>query len=146
MAGSRLPLIVSVALNVFLLGCLAGGAVWVHMHTPLPGGSLQAAAEELPPAERDAFREALRTVRQENRQTILEGQQARRDAAELLKQPTVDAAALSAALERARTADVTVRAKVEQRIAEFAAASSPGVRLLLAEGLARHLPPPKKSP
>lgn len=145
MAGARVPLIVSVMFNVFLLGCLAGGAIWIHMHTPSPGGSLQAAIGQLPPTERDAFREALRAVRDENRQTILDGQQARRDAAELLKQPTVDVAALSAALERARTADVTVREKLEQRIAEFAAASSPGVRLLLAEGLVRHLPQPKKS-
>jgi len=145
-ADFRASLVVSAVLNVFLAGCLAGGGVWIYTHTPLPGGSLQASIEQLPPTERDAFREALRSVRQENRQTILEGQSARRDAADLLKQPTVDAAALSAALERARTADVTVRAKLEQRIAEFAAASSPGVRLLLAEGLVRHLPPAKKSP
>jgi uncharacterized membrane protein len=148
--GSRVPLIIAVVLNVFLLGCLVGGAIWIYTSTPLPGGSLQVAIEQLPPTERDAFREALRVIRQDNRLIILDGQQARRDAAELLKQPTVDAAALSAALERARTSDVTMRTKVEQRIAEFAAASSPGVRLLLAETLVRHLPappaPPKKSP
>jgi uncharacterized membrane protein len=146
--GSRVPLIVSVALNVFLLGGFVGGAVWFQMSKPVPGGSLQAVGEKLPQAELDAFHQALRSVRQHEHQAIVESQQARRDAADLLQQPTLDTAALTAALERARTADVTVRAKLEQRIVEFAAASSPGVRLLLAEGLVRHIPalPAKKSP
>ncbi|MBN9046580.1 MAG: periplasmic heavy metal sensor [Rhizobiales bacterium] len=145
MASSRLPLIVSVALNVFLLGGLIGGALWVHSHGPLPGGTLQAAVRSLPPDQRVALHKALRAVRLENRPTMIESRQARRDAANLLRQPTLDAAALSAALQRARTADVTMRAKLEQRIVDFAATSSQQVRDLLADGLIRRLPPPRKA-
>jgi uncharacterized membrane protein len=104
----------------------------------------------LPEAQRNAFHQALRSVRRDGRQTILDGQQARREAADLLEQPTLDASALSAALERARTADITMRTKLEQRIVEFAAQSPLEDRRLLAEGLvrrdARQPPPAKKSP
>lgn len=148
MRGSHAALIASVVLNVFLLGGLIGGAVWIYVHEPRPGGSLQSAVERLPQSDRTALQAALRTVRRDNRQIVLEGQQGRRDAAELLKQPTVDTVALSAALDRVRTADVALRAKLEQRIVEFATTSSAALRLLLAETLIAHLPTTveKKSP
>ncbi len=146
MASSRLPLVVSLALNVFLIGGLIGGALWAHGHRATPVGSLQAAVQRLPEDQRDALHKALRAVRLENRQTMLESRKARREAVELLTQPTLDAAALSAALERARTADAAMRAKVEQRIVDFAATSSPEARALLADGLVRRLPRAKKTP
>ncbi|RVD34097.1 periplasmic heavy metal sensor, partial [Mesorhizobium sp. M8A.F.Ca.ET.023.02.2.1] len=97
------------------------------------------------------FRKALREVRRESRDIILDGQQARREAADLLRQPVLDTAALSAALERARNADITLRTRLEQRITEFAAAGSAEARAVLADGLARRAGPqpkaePKKSP
>jgi uncharacterized membrane protein len=97
------------------------------------------------------FRQALREVRRESRAIILDGQAARREAANLLQQPTLDTAALAAALERARNADVTVRTRLEQRIVEFAASSSPEDRQLLADALLRRAGRPlptltKKSP
>jgi uncharacterized membrane protein len=145
--GSRV-VIISLALNVFLIGSLVGGAIWIYVHTPQPGGSLQAAVEQLPQAQRDAFHQAMRAVRRDNHQTVLEGQQARREAGDLLKQPTLDVAALSAALERVRNADVALRTKLEQRIVEFAASSAAEVRQSLAEALVRRLPPlpAKKTP
>ncbi|TIW85591.1 MAG: periplasmic heavy metal sensor, partial [Mesorhizobium sp.] len=69
------------------------------------------------------------------------GQQARREAADLLRQPVLDTAALSAALERARNADITLRTRLEQRITEFAAAGSAEARAVLADGLARRAGP-----
>ncbi|RUY01598.1 periplasmic heavy metal sensor [Mesorhizobium sp. M2A.F.Ca.ET.040.01.1.1] len=93
---------------------------------------------------------ALREVRRESRDVILDAQAARREAANLLQQPTLDSNALAAALERARNADVTVRARLEQRIVEFAASGSPDDRQLLADALLRRAgrqpPPAKKSP
>lgn len=142
MPGSfRFPLTVSVVLNVFLLGTLVGGIVWLQVDKPRPG-FLQAASNQLPQPERDALRQALRSVRRDARQTRLEARQARLDAADLLRQPTLDKAELSAALERARTADVSIRTKLEQRIVEFAAASTPEIRRLLAEAL---LPPGQRA-
>lgn len=127
----------SLVLNVFLIGALAGGAGWLIGRSN-PGYSLEAAGGQLPASDRKAFRQALRDVRRESRQVIVEGQQARRDAAEILQQPTLDAAALAAALERARNSDATIRTKLEQRIVEFAASSSLDDRRLLAEALLRH--------
>ncbi|RUW21822.1 MULTISPECIES: periplasmic heavy metal sensor [unclassified Mesorhizobium] len=138
----------SLVLNVFLIGALAGGAGWL-IGKSNPGYSLEAAGGRLPAADRKAFRQALREVRRESRAVILDGQQARREAANLLQQPTLDANALAAALERARTADATIRSRLEQRIVEFAASSSPQDRKLLADALLRQVgrqrPPPAKN-
>ena len=128
----------SLVLNVFLIGAVAGGAGWL-LGRSNPGYSLESAGGRLPADDRKAFRQALREVRRESRQIILDGQQARREAANLLQQPTLDATALAAALERARNADVTVRTRLEQRIIEFAASSPLEDRRLLAEGLLRHI-------
>jgi uncharacterized membrane protein len=149
--GSRILVVASVVLNVFLAGALAGGVVWLMSSKPGPGTSLESAGGQLPEEDRTAFRNAMRAVRHDSHQIILDGQQARREAAALLQQPTLDAAALLAALQRTRDADVTVRTRLEQRIVEFAAASSVEDRRLLAEGLVRHGDPqpptlPKKSP
>ncbi|MGX7876566.1 periplasmic heavy metal sensor [Mesorhizobium sp. ORM6] len=151
MSAGRNLLIASVVLNVFLAGALAGGAVWIRSGKQGQGYSLEAAGGRLPDQERMLFRKALREVRRESRDIILGGQQARREAADLLRQPVLDTSALSAALERARNADVTVRTRLEQRIIEFAAAGSAEDRGVLAEGLARRAgqqssATPKKSP
>ncbi|OBQ67785.1 periplasmic heavy metal sensor [Mesorhizobium erdmanii] len=151
MSTSRNLLIASVVANVFLAGALAGGAVWIRSGKPAQGYSLEAAGVRLPDQQRMLFRKALREVRRESHDIILAGQQARREAADLLRQPVLDTAALSAALERARNADVTVRTRLEQRIVEFAAAGSAEDRSVLAEGLARRSgqqssTAPKKSP
>lgn len=128
----------SLVLNVFLIGALAGGAGWLIGRSN-PGYSLESAGGKLPADDREAFRQALRDVRRESRQIIVDGQQARREAADLLQQPTLDTPALAAALERARNADAAIRAKLEQRIVEFAASSSLEDRRLLAEGLLRNV-------
>ena len=151
MSTGRNLLIASVVVNVFLAGALAGGAVWIRSGKPAQGYSLEAAGGRLPDQQRTLFRKALREVRQESREIIRDGQQARREAADLLRQPVLDTAALSAALERARNADVTVRTRLEQRIVEFAAAAPTEDRNMLAEGLARRSgtqpsATPKKSP
>ncbi|MER8979640.1 periplasmic heavy metal sensor [Mesorhizobium sp. M0239] len=141
--------IASVVLNVFLAGAFAGGAVWLR--NAKSGVSLESAGRQLPNQDRKAFRLALRQVRVESRQIILDGQQARQEAADLLQQPVMDKAALSAALERARNADVTVRSRLEQAIVDFAANTSHENRSVLAQALLRHMErraavAPKKSP
>ncbi|MDF3154288.1 periplasmic heavy metal sensor [Mesorhizobium sp. XAP10] len=136
-------------LNVFLASAFVGGAVWLR--NAKSGFSLESAGRQLPDQDRKAFREALRQVRVQSRQIILDGQQARQEAADLLQQPVMDKAALSAALERARNADVTVRSRLEQAIVDFAASTSPENRSVLAQALLRHMErratvTPKKSP
>ncbi|ESY83437.1 MAG: periplasmic heavy metal sensor [Mesorhizobium sp.] len=143
--------IASIVLNVFLAGALVSGAVWLRNARAGPGYSLESASGRLPDQDRKAFRRTLRQVRMDSRQIILDGQQARQEAAQLLQQPVVDATALSAALERARNADVTVRTRLEQAIVGFAANTSPENRSVLAQALLRHVErraaaAPKKSP
>lgn len=143
--------IASVVLNVFLAGAFVGGAVWLRNARAGAGVSLESAGRQLPYQDRKAFRQALRQVRVESRQIILDGQQARQEAADLLRQPVMDKAALSSALERARKADVTVRTRLEQAIVDFAANTSPENRSVLAQALLRHTERraaivPKKSP
>ncbi|TIN28585.1 MAG: periplasmic heavy metal sensor [Mesorhizobium sp.] len=145
----RRLVIASVVLNVFLASAFVGGAVWLR--NAKSGFSLESAGRQLPDQDRKAFREALRQVRVQSRQIILDGQQARQEAADLLRQPVMDKAALSAALERARDADVTVRTRLEQAIVDFAANTSPENRSVLAQALLRHTErraagAPKKSP
>jgi uncharacterized membrane protein len=141
--------IASVVLNVFLAGAFVGGAVWLR--NAKTGVSLESAGRQLPDQDRKAFREALRQVRVQSRQIILDGQQARQQAADLLQQPVIDKAAVSAALERARNADATVRTRLEQAIVDFAANTSLENRSVLAQALLRHMErraavAPKKSP
>lgn len=141
--------IASVVLNVFLAGAFVGGAVWLR--NAKTGVSLESAGRQLPDQDRKAFREALRQVRVQSRQIILDGQQARQQAADLLQQPVMDEAAVSAALERARNADATVRTRLEQAIVDFAANTPLENRSVLAQALLRHMErraavAPKKSP
>ncbi|MBZ9796614.1 periplasmic heavy metal sensor [Mesorhizobium sp. ES1-4] len=131
--------IASVVLNVFLAGAFVSGAVWLRNARAGAGYSLESAGGQLPEKDRKSFRKALRQVRMEARQTIIDGQQARQEAADLLRQPVVDTVALSAALERARNADVTVRTRLEQAIVDFAANTSPQNRSVLAAALMRHV-------
>lgn len=137
----RILVIGLLVLNTFLIGALAGGGLtWIrssqarNVMMPLGG-------EQLPVTQRKALRAALNEARKDERQTILEAQQAKVDAASILGQPTLDTEALSAALARARNADAAVRAKVEQRAVDFAATLSYDERRALAETLVRRSVP-----
>lgn len=138
MARFRIALIVSVILNLFLAGALAGGALWLRGGAPMiRAGSLRIAGDELPSDRRAAFRHALREARVSVRPTILRSRAAKREAARLLRAPTPDPAGILAALAEARTADMTVRAAVEARAVAFAATLPPADRARLADAMQR---------
>ena len=63
MTMSRNLVTLSVVLNVFLAGALAGGAVWIRSGKSGQGYSLEAAGGRLPEQDRTVFRKALRDVR-----------------------------------------------------------------------------------
>jgi uncharacterized membrane protein len=136
----RLPLIISIILNVFLVGAIVGGLVSLRAPKPHPVVNLRQAARQLPEPERGDLQRALQTTRVELRQTFRGERQARREAAALLEQPSLDTTALLAALQRVREADIAIRAKLEEQIVAFAATRSLDVRRLLAERIARHIP------
>jgi uncharacterized membrane protein len=146
-------LIVSLVLNIFLLGAIAGGTYrWVakqKAEVVAQQRGLRFAAAELPQARRDQLREALRQTRRDSLPLIINARAGRLDVVQALAAPQFDRAALDAALARTREADMAVRARVEATVADFANALTPDERLKLVDALQQHGPlhvgpPPKK--
>lgn len=134
----HVALAISVVVNLFLLGVLAGGAVWLR-NTPsvIAAGSLRVIGAELPRAERRAFRAALRQTRAGVRGDIEASRTERRQAADLLRHSTPDRAAIVAALARARDSDLRVRAAVELRAVDFTLSLPPTDRQRVADAMTR---------
>ena len=137
---SRWLFAVSIVLNVFLLGGIAGGASWLLVsHSassvagPLPPDAPQRAARFLPPPQRDAFVETLRRARNDGDANRL--LDARAAVLAAIAAPRFDPAALDAAMSRSRAADGSRRTHVEQSVAGFVATLSPDERRRLATGL-----------
>jgi uncharacterized membrane protein len=138
MAKLRVALVVSIILNLFLAGALAGGALSLRTGgRMINAGSLRIAGAELPRSERRAFRAALRQARRAMRPTMVEARAAKGEAALLLRQPSVDQAAVLRALDRARVADMNIRAAVERRAVAYAATLPPADRVKLADAMKR---------
>lgn len=137
----RIVVISLLVLNTFLIGALAGGGLTWIRKTQARAEMMPLAGEQLPSAQKKALRAALSEARKGERQTILDAQQAKIDAASILGQPKLDTAALSAALARARDADLALRTKVEQRAVDFAATLSYDERRALSESLVRRSMP-----
>lgn len=135
-------LVVSAALNLFLVGAVVGGLV-VAARAPAAGamagprgGPLWTAGEALPPDQRRAFRRALRAEAPEARRRLQEARRLRREAWAELARPDFDRAAAEQALARARALELSTRTALESRLLTFAADLPPDQRRRLAEGLA----------
>ncbi|MGG6893045.1 MULTISPECIES: periplasmic heavy metal sensor [Rhizobium] len=137
----RILVISLLVLNTFLIAALAGGGLTWIRNSQARTAMMPLGGEQLPSSQRKALRAALNEARKEERQTILDAQQAKVDAASILGQPTLDTEALSAALARARNADTGLRAKLEQRAVDFAATLSYDERRALAESMIRRSVP-----
>lgn len=159
--GLKIGLIVSIILNVFLIGGIAGGlAFWrlnpqVHAVAAPAGGpqqrrALRFAADELAPEQRAAFLQALRQARRASLAQVREAQAHRRDLAGLIGAAPFDRAAVIGALDGARTADVAVRTRLETAVVDYAAGLSPADRAVFVRGLARtptlRQPPARRNP
>lgn len=152
-----IALVVSLAVNLFLAGLIIGGAVvarrvaeWrpavaaAQARTPL-----WRAADDLPFAQRRAFRQMFRQAGQDTRDLMQQSRALRREAIEAMEQPDYDAAAAIQKMNRARQLDGQARSEVEARILKFSATLTPAERDLLAQGLRRAMagqlrePPPR---
>lgn len=137
----KIVLVVSLVLNVFLLGAIFGGAYqWFVAHggaAPLAAQqrALRFAAQPLSADQQKAFVDGLKSARREGRQFAREGREGRREVLRLLAAPQFDRAALDAALARTRAADGSLRAKVESSVADFAATLTPQERVKFADSL-----------
>lgn len=138
----RTLVVILLALNVFLLCSVAGGAaVWLYQSRETQVKQLPLAAEFLPEKSRKAFEKVLSEAYRAQRQTSLEAKQARIDAAALIGKEPLDVAALKAALAKAREGDTATRGVVEERAIDFAATLPVAQRQLLAQGLMQRLAP-----
>jgi uncharacterized membrane protein len=134
-------LVVSLVLNVFLIGGVAGGLYqWHNQARPaqalaLPQHGVRQVMLQLPPAKRRELRQMLRQTREDNQSLIADSRQARLDVIRQLQAPTLDRGALDSDLSRARDADIGLRAKVDANIADFAASLPANERQTLADSL-----------
>ncbi len=101
-----------------------------------PGGNpLLRAGDDLPPQIRGPYRAALRDAAEASRPKLAAARRARNEVARLMAQPNFDPAALTAALDRAREAEVDARSDVEAAMVKFAAGMTLQQRRILANGL-----------
>ncbi|MFM0523017.1 MULTISPECIES: periplasmic heavy metal sensor [Caballeronia] len=147
---------VSLVLNVFLLGSIAGGAYWLS--GPLAQKRTEAAqqrgirfaAADLSPERQKELRDALRKTRRESLPLIRDARDGRIDLAHVLAAPDFDRRALDDALSRTREADVALRARIEGTVADFASTLTPDERLKLVGAMERYGPlravPPDERP
>lgn len=137
----KVVLVISLVLNVFLVGAIVGGAYqWFAAHGAVAPvlaqqRALRFAAQTLSTERQSAFINDLKQARRDGRQYAREGREGRRDVLRLLAAPQFDRAALDAALARTREADSHLRAQVEGSVADFAASLSPEERVQFADSL-----------
>jgi uncharacterized membrane protein len=131
----------SLLVNVFAAGAIGGGLLMLakpgilRSVTPPAPRPIRVAGDAMSPPDRARFRQAMQQVIRENRDLPRAARESRQAAAQLFVQPRFDEAAVAAALERARSADVTLRTRLEAAALDFAATLPLEERTLLAQGL-----------
>lgn len=152
MSESRFPwrtlLFVSVALNLLVVGAVAGGwSAGVRLERdggdsatvsrlPGPGAFLGA----LPPELRDSMRDELATTWSESREARQAAVQARRDAFAAAEQEPYDAARVRAAFERLRAADQAAIGVFQNNVIDGLAELTPEQRRETLQALRRAAP------
>lgn len=132
-------LVVSLLLNVFLIGGVVGGLYqWSGHASPVlaaPQHGLHQAMEQMPEARRHQLRQLLRQMRLDSQPLIVAGRQARLDVVHQLQAPTLDRSALDSDLAKAREADSALRARVDKTLADFASTLDQEERHKLVESM-----------
>ncbi len=136
-------LFASLAVNLFLIGAVIGGLVVgqrVHHQRPAMahgGQPLWAAANQLPPEQRRAYRRLLRGEAGEVHSAMMQARAARAEAWRGLAADPIDPAAVKRDLNAARARELAIRNGIEARIVDFAVGLPPAERARLVEGLTR---------
>lgn len=136
-------LVVSLLLNVFLIGGVGGGLYhWLANARPAetvvnPHG-LRQALQQLPEPRRKQLRQLLRQNQANSQPLVMAGREARQDVIHQLEAPTLDRNALLADLGRAREADNSLRLLIDNTLAEFAGSLPLDERQQLGKALYTH--------
>ncbi|KIQ10699.1 periplasmic heavy metal sensor [Pseudomonas simiae] len=133
-------LLVSVLLNVFLIGGLAGGLYhWIASTQPaevvVNQHGLRQAMVKLSPERRRELRQLLRHNTADSQPLIMAGRAARLRVIKQMEAPTLDRGALTTELAQAREADMALRALVDSTLAQFASTLAQDERQKLVEAL-----------
>lgn len=144
-------LVVSGALNLFLVGGIAGAA-WMRQEArrEAPAAALAqrpplwTAGRDLPPDQRRALRRTLREAALENRADAQAARAERRAVVEAMADGRFDRAQAERRMAAARALESGVRAKVDGRLVAFAESLPAEERKVLAEGLRRVYAPRQK--
>lgn len=154
--GLLIGLVVSLALNLFLVGLGAGALLFrarheggeaAQGHQPRRGGLWQA-GRGLSAEHRPAYRQVLRAALQASRADLAEARRLKRRAFDAMAAPDYDPRAVAADLEAARTLEFRSRSRMERDIAVFAAtlpadersALSESLRVAMTRGVANRMP------
>jgi uncharacterized membrane protein len=143
-----IALLGSLAVNLFaggaLVGILVAGARPAPVQErPVGPAALWRAGDALPPDDRQAYRELLRTQSMEVRQQVRQSRLARREAFESLGSEPVDAQVVRGRLDEARRLEMQARGQVEGALVDFASRLPPPERAELARGLTEFAPGPR---
>ena len=141
-------LVVSIALNLFLLGAGAGIvalglSIARESAGARPGAFFWATGAMSQPARRDT-RNMLAALRDQLRPDIQRSQALRVQGWNGLAAAKPDTAAIKAALAQSRQIDIGVRTKVEEGVVDRVAQLSPADRAAYAAGMSREIETPPK--
>jgi uncharacterized membrane protein len=139
--GLTIALVISLVLNLFLVGAGAGAWILAHRlgqaHPAAQRAPLWRAADELPPAHRQAWRAFLRDHALQAAPILHDARDQRYEAWDMLLKPTVDIPATKAQLAKARARTEDGRAVIEDAIVDFGSTLPVEERLTLLKGLKR---------
>lgn len=133
-------LLVSLALNLFLIGAGAGVLIYsravpqaVSASGPPPRAPLRAMAESLAPEHRAPFRASVRRSLDASLGDVQEARRLRAEAYDLMSAPNFDPAAVLDRLDRARGLEMGARRRVEADMIAYSATLQPAERASMAE-------------
>lgn len=140
--GLVIALIVSLAVNLFVLGGLAGAALMgfplLHRPPPQPGPPrLAALGAALTPEQRQAWQATIRQSAQNAGPKLREARMLRDQAWRTMSSDTVDTQAVLAALSQSRGLEFQARSEMDRAVVGFTATLPVDERRKLAEALSR---------
>lgn len=129
----RRALVVSLLVNIFLVGGLGGGVYhwFASEHAREAAASqrpLQRAIEDLPEARRKQLQDLLKQARVERQASIKAAHEARIDLYKQMRAPSLDRAAMLASLDKVRENDDIGRVIVDKTVTDFILTLSPQER------------------
>jgi uncharacterized membrane protein len=149
--GLLIALIVSLAVNLFVLGGLAGAALMGFgrhgPHGPPGPGRLTGMGAELSPEHQEAWQAAVRAAAQTAGPQVRQARAVRRQAWQTLAAEPAHPQAALAALDEARALEMQARAGMDRAVVAFVSTLPPPERTKLIEALSRQRPgPPRPAP